>query len=362
MLPRLALPPSHAVLRPDRAGVRRAGPGRARPLARVRRHRASRSCTRCTSRATGSCRASRASPGWTTRRSTTGSRSPSPRPSAGCSASITRCASRAALAMLAALWFLYLAARHSALPMSPRALRRRRAAVRRGAARPHAAADRLARPDGARARGGARPRRAGGVLRRVRPADDVRARNPYKAGVGLRRGARRRVPVHRPGGARGAGRRRAARAPRLRRMAHARARRAFSARPRSPSRPSRRPGRSRSTCARPSSRRPGGTPPRTRAANSCANLRYYLTTASWFAWPAWPLAAWAAWTCAGEWRTPRVFVPLAAALLALLGDRLGGPAAGHQHHGAARRRSRCWARTAWRGCAAARPTRSTGSA
>jgi hypothetical protein len=47
------------------------------------------------------------------------------------------------------------------------------------------------------------------------------------------------------------------------------------------------------------------------------NLRYYLSTASWFAWPAWPVAAWSAWTLRRGWRTPRVFVPLAAALLAL---------------------------------------------
>ena len=48
-----------------------------------------------------------------------------------------------------------------------------------------------------------------------------------------------------------------------------------------------------------------------------SNLRYYLTTASWFAWPAWPLALWSAWNLRREWRAPRVFVPLAAAVLAL---------------------------------------------
>jgi len=47
------------------------------------------------------------------------------------------------------------------------------------------------------------------------------------------------------------------------------------------------------------------------------NLRYYLSIASWFAWPAWPLALWSAWILRREWRAPRVFVPLAAALLAL---------------------------------------------
>jgi len=56
-----------------------------------------------------------------------------------------------------------------------------------------------------------------------------------------------------------------------------------------------------------------------------ANLRYYLATASWFAWPAWPLALWAGWTLRREWRAPRVFVPLAAALLGLLAIAYAGP-------------------------------------
>ncbi|MEO8145024.1 MAG: hypothetical protein ABI654_12505 [Betaproteobacteria bacterium] len=47
------------------------------------------------------------------------------------------------------------------------------------------------------------------------------------------------------------------------------------------------------------------------------NLRYYVVTASWFAWPAWPLAVWSGWTLRREWRTPRVFVPLAAVVLTL---------------------------------------------
>jgi 4-amino-4-deoxy-L-arabinose transferase-like glycosyltransferase len=55
------------------------------------------------------------------------------------------------------------------------------------------------------------------------------------------------------------------------------------------------------------------------------NLRYYLSTASWFAWPAWPLAAWAVWTLRKEWRTPRVIVPLAASLLALPAVAWAGP-------------------------------------
>jgi 4-amino-4-deoxy-L-arabinose transferase-like glycosyltransferase len=45
------------------------------------------------------------------------------------------------------------------------------------------------------------------------------------------------------------------------------------------------------------------------------NLRYFAVTLSWFAWPAWPLAAWSLWTLRRQWRTPRIFVPLAAAVL-----------------------------------------------
>lgn len=55
------------------------------------------------------------------------------------------------------------------------------------------------------------------------------------------------------------------------------------------------------------------------------NLGYYLGTASWFAWPAWPLALWSAWVLRAQWRTPRVFVPLAAALLLLPAVAWTGP-------------------------------------
>jgi len=55
------------------------------------------------------------------------------------------------------------------------------------------------------------------------------------------------------------------------------------------------------------------------------NLRYYLATASWFAWPAWPLALWSAWTLRREWRAPRLFVPLAAVALALPAIAWAGP-------------------------------------
>jgi 4-amino-4-deoxy-L-arabinose transferase-like glycosyltransferase len=55
------------------------------------------------------------------------------------------------------------------------------------------------------------------------------------------------------------------------------------------------------------------------------NLRYYLTTASWFAWPAWPLAAWTLWSRRGELRSPRLFVPLAALAVSLAAISLAGP-------------------------------------
>jgi len=55
-----------------------------------------------------------------------------------------------------------------------------------------------------------------------------------------------------------------------------------------------------------------------------AALRYYLVTASWYAWPAWPLALWTAWTLRAQWRTTRVFVPLATALAAIPAIAWGG--------------------------------------
>src|SRR6185295_8900084 len=48
-----------------------------------------------------------------------------------------------------------------------------------------------------------------------------------------------------------------------------------------------------------------------------ANLRYYISIGSWFSWPAWPVALWSAWILRREFRAPRIFVPLSAALLAL---------------------------------------------
>ncbi len=55
------------------------------------------------------------------------------------------------------------------------------------------------------------------------------------------------------------------------------------------------------------------------------NLRYYVVVVSWFAWPAWPLALWAVWSLRRRWREPRLFVPLAATVLGLLGISLVGP-------------------------------------
>ena len=56
-----------------------------------------------------------------------------------------------------------------------------------------------------------------------------------------------------------------------------------------------------------------------------ANLRYFLGIAGWFAWPAWPLALWALWALRKSWRAPGTFVPAAAALLFLAGAALAGP-------------------------------------
>ena len=56
------------------------------------------------------------------------------------------------------------------------------------------------------------------------------------------------------------------------------------------------------------------------------NLRYFLSTVSWFAWPAWPLALWAAWALRRRWNDPRVCVPALAALLMFAGLSYWGPA------------------------------------
>jgi 4-amino-4-deoxy-L-arabinose transferase-like glycosyltransferase len=56
------------------------------------------------------------------------------------------------------------------------------------------------------------------------------------------------------------------------------------------------------------------------------NLRYFLSTGSWFAWPAWPLALWAAWALRRRWSDPRVFVPGVASVLMFAGLAAWGPA------------------------------------
>ena len=55
------------------------------------------------------------------------------------------------------------------------------------------------------------------------------------------------------------------------------------------------------------------------------NLRYYMVTASWFAWPAWPLALWALWSRRKTLLEPRTFVPLAALVLSLGAVAFAGP-------------------------------------
>ena len=56
------------------------------------------------------------------------------------------------------------------------------------------------------------------------------------------------------------------------------------------------------------------------------NLRYFLTTASWFTWPAWPLAAWALWARRRDWLEPELFFPAAATVLVLALLVAKGPA------------------------------------
>ena len=56
-----------------------------------------------------------------------------------------------------------------------------------------------------------------------------------------------------------------------------------------------------------------------------ANLRYFVTTGSWFAFPGWLLAAWAGWSLRRRWREPRLFVPALASVLMLAGVAYWGP-------------------------------------
>jgi 4-amino-4-deoxy-L-arabinose transferase-like glycosyltransferase len=56
------------------------------------------------------------------------------------------------------------------------------------------------------------------------------------------------------------------------------------------------------------------------------NLRYFLATAGWFTWPAWPLAAWALWARRRDWREPPLFFPAAACVLTFALLVASGPA------------------------------------
>jgi 4-amino-4-deoxy-L-arabinose transferase-like glycosyltransferase len=55
------------------------------------------------------------------------------------------------------------------------------------------------------------------------------------------------------------------------------------------------------------------------------NLRYFLVTASWFTWPAWPLAAWALWALRAHLLEPRLFVPALALAFTFAGIVVAGP-------------------------------------
>jgi 4-amino-4-deoxy-L-arabinose transferase-like glycosyltransferase len=56
-----------------------------------------------------------------------------------------------------------------------------------------------------------------------------------------------------------------------------------------------------------------------------SNLRYFISTGSWFAWPAWPLALWAVWGLRRRWREARLFVPALGALLMFAATAFWGP-------------------------------------
>lgn len=56
------------------------------------------------------------------------------------------------------------------------------------------------------------------------------------------------------------------------------------------------------------------------------NLRASIVTASWFCWPAWPLAAWAIWSLRDRWREPRLLLPAAMVGTALLAASVFGDA------------------------------------
>ena len=62
-----------------------------------------------------------------------------------------------------------------------------------------------------------------------------------------------------------------------------------------------------------------------RQGGAVENLRYFLTTASWFTWPAWPVALWAVWAQRRRLLEPRLLVPVSAVVLILAGAAIWGP-------------------------------------
>jgi len=56
-----------------------------------------------------------------------------------------------------------------------------------------------------------------------------------------------------------------------------------------------------------------------------SNLRYFASTAVWFAWPAWPLAGWTAWASRSRLAEPALLAPLVAVMTMFVAIVLAGP-------------------------------------
>ena len=56
-----------------------------------------------------------------------------------------------------------------------------------------------------------------------------------------------------------------------------------------------------------------------------ANLRYFASTAVWFAWPAWPLAVWAIWASRSRLAEPGLLAPVVAIVAMFAAIVLAGP-------------------------------------
>jgi 4-amino-4-deoxy-L-arabinose transferase-like glycosyltransferase len=56
------------------------------------------------------------------------------------------------------------------------------------------------------------------------------------------------------------------------------------------------------------------------------NLRYFVSTGSWFAWPGWPIALWSLWALRRRLSEPRLFVPTVAVFATLGCTGFWGPA------------------------------------